>query len=56
MKKVKCTYCDGTGEIDWDATIDVNGTCPCCKGKGIVDKGVLINFLEKEELANMEEE
>jgi len=57
-KKVKCTYCDGTGEAKGDkiANWDVLEGCPCCFGVGRVDKKILENFLEKEELANMEEE
>lgn len=57
-KKVKCTYCDGTGEVYGRQTLENEGTegCPCCLGLGIVDNKILENFLEKEELANMEEE
>lgn len=57
-KKVKCTYCTGSGEVQGRQTLENEGTecCLCCKGEGTVDKGILINFLEKEELANMEGE
>lgn len=53
MQKVKCTFCNGMGIIIDDAGTDA---CPCCRGVGKVEKEKLENFLEKEELANMEEE
>lgn len=56
MKYVKCTYCNGTGEVQGRQTLENEGTegCPCCEGTGRVAKDKLVNFLDKEALANME--
>ena len=44
-KKVKCTECDGYGEVDADYYADSNGkyytisgTCPICDGEGTIKK------------------
>ena len=46
--KVKCPYCDGSGEIPSIWLLegpDMEG-CPCCKGEGIVDKDKSDRFIK----------